>query len=113
MDSKIRNHATITIQQEDHTIGNIIRMQLLKDPRVRFSGYRKPHPLENKVEIKVQTNGEINPATAVEQVCTNTHEHMALNAYRMDQNYQNQHGSTLGRTMGGPSSYMTHGYSQM
>jgi DNA-directed RNA polymerase II subunit RPB11 len=43
--------------------------QLLKDPRIRFSGYRKPHPLENKVEIKVQTNGECNPAKAVDDAC--------------------------------------------
>jgi DNA-directed RNA polymerase subunit L len=26
---------------------------LLRNPKIRFAGYRKPHPLENKVEIKV------------------------------------------------------------
>ena len=39
--------------------------QLLKDAQVRFAGYRRPHPLENMVEIKVQTNGEKTPAQAV------------------------------------------------
>jgi len=45
---------------------------LLKDPKVRFAGYRRPHPLEDMVEIKVQTNGEKTPAEAVIDVCTNT-----------------------------------------
>ncbi len=29
---------------------------LLRNPKIRFAGYRKPHPLENKVEIKVNIN---------------------------------------------------------
>lgn len=28
---------------------------LLRNPKIRFAGYRKPHPLENKVEIKVKS----------------------------------------------------------
>ena len=51
--TKIPNFATITIQKEDHTLGNIVRQQLLRDRRVRFAGYRKPHPLFDLVEIKV------------------------------------------------------------
>ena len=27
---------------------------LLRNPKIRFAGYRKPHPLENKIEIKVK-----------------------------------------------------------
>ena len=45
------------IQQQDHTLGNVIRYKLLKDARVRFAGYKKPHPLEEKIEVRVQTNG--------------------------------------------------------
>ena len=30
-------------------------MYLLKNKEVKFAGYRMPHPLETKVEIKVQT----------------------------------------------------------
>lgn len=29
---------------------------LLRNPKIRYAGYRKPHPLENKIEIKVQLN---------------------------------------------------------
>lgn len=46
-------------------------MMLLRNPNVRFAGYRKPHPLENKIEIKIQTNGEITPATALKEALKN------------------------------------------
>ena len=50
--------------------------QLLKDTNVRFSGYRKPHPLENMVEIKVQTDGSKTPAMAVIEACDKTLNHI-------------------------------------
>lgn len=34
---------------------------------VRFVGYRKPHPLENKVEIKIQTTEESRPYDALKK----------------------------------------------
>ena len=46
------NLGTTVVYDEDHTLGNIVRMQLLRDKTVKFAGYRKPHPLENKIEIK-------------------------------------------------------------
>ena len=36
---------------------------------MRFAGYKKPHPLEEKIEIKVQTNGEVTPPDAILQSC--------------------------------------------
>eukprot|EP00347_Sterkiella_histriomuscorum_P004674 403359539 len=127
IDSKIRNFATITIEEEDHTLGNTVRVQLLKDTRVRFSGYRMPHPLEHKVEIKVQTNGEINPAEAVQNACLNTHAHveqiktsfqMAVNAFKIDQMHITRQapssGSMHGKNMGSSDySYPTTNYTHM
>lgn len=52
-DSRIRHAGTFTINLEDHTLGNVLRMQLLNDDRVRFAGYKAPHPLEHKILIKV------------------------------------------------------------
>jgi len=43
---------------------------------VRFAGYRKPHPLENIVEIKVQTDGSKTPAMAVIEACDKTTNHV-------------------------------------
>ena len=54
-DQKIADAGTFTLLKEDHTLGNIIRMSLLADGRVLFAGYRMPHPLENRMVIKVKT----------------------------------------------------------
>jgi len=35
--------------------------QLLKDPRVLFSGYKVPHPLEHRIVIRVQTMPPVTP----------------------------------------------------
>ena len=48
-DTKVPNAAIFTLNKEDHTLGNMIRHQLLKDPNVIFSGYKNPSPFENKV----------------------------------------------------------------
>ncbi|CAM9191185.1 unnamed protein product [Phaeothamnion confervicola] len=64
-DTKIPNAATFVINKEDHTLGNLLRMQLLNDKQVRFAGYMHPHPLTNRIHLKVQTNGENPPHDAL------------------------------------------------
>ncbi len=64
-DTRIQNAATFTVEREDHTIGNVVRMQLLRDPTVLFAGYRVPHPLEHHVLIKVQCTDESRPTLAL------------------------------------------------
>ena len=61
---------TVTVDEEDHTLGNMVRMQLLKDKSVRFAGYRKPHPLVNKIEIKCQTTADKKPEIAIQDACS-------------------------------------------
>lgn len=53
---QVPNAAIYTINKEDHTLGNMIRMQLLKDPNVMFAGYKNPHPLEHKVVLRIQVS---------------------------------------------------------
>lgn len=36
-------------------MGNLLRLQLLRDPQVRYAGYRMPHPLVFDCHLKVQT----------------------------------------------------------
>ena len=64
-ETRIPNAATFILNGEDHTLGNLIRAQLLEDKNVLFAGYRVPHPLENKVELKVQTTAASTPQKAV------------------------------------------------
>mmetsp|Transcript_28819 Transcript_28819/g.49199 ORF Transcript_28819/g.49199 Transcript_28819/m.49199 type:complete len:122 (+) Transcript_28819:24-389(+) len=60
-DTKLPNAVNFIIEKEGHTIGNLVRMQLLRDPNVIFGGYKVPHPLENHIEVKVQTNDNSTP----------------------------------------------------
>jgi DNA-directed RNA polymerase II subunit RPB11 len=65
VDSRIEFAGTFTVYLEDHTVGNITRMQLLQDERVRFAGYKAPHPLEHRIQVRIQTNGQITPHQAL------------------------------------------------
>ena len=47
---------TFTINDEDHTLANALRYLIMKNPNVIFCGYTIPHPSENKVNFKIQTN---------------------------------------------------------
>jgi DNA-directed RNA polymerase II subunit RPB11 len=49
------NASDFTLQKEDHTVANIIRMKLHTNRRVKFAGYKVPHPTKHDVIIKVQT----------------------------------------------------------
>lgn len=63
-DTKLEHAGTYTVEREDHTLGNLVRMQMHRDPAVLFSGYRIPHPLEPRMLIKVQTTGAKAPQKA-------------------------------------------------
>ncbi|KAF2077169.1 hypothetical protein CYY_001554 [Polysphondylium violaceum] len=65
-DTKIPNASVITILREDHTVGNLIRMQLVADQDVKFAGYRMPHPLEHNINIRIQTYPNSTPLKAME-----------------------------------------------
>ncbi|KAM7443979.1 DNA-directed RNA polymerases I and III subunit RPAC2 [Porites harrisoni] len=49
--------ATFVLHEEDHTLGNSLRYIIMKNPDVVFCGYSVPHPSENKINLRIQTNG--------------------------------------------------------
>jgi len=57
--------ATITIQDEDHTLGNILRYFLMRRRDVILAAYTIPHPLESALVIRVQTVESIPALDAV------------------------------------------------
>lgn len=66
-DTKVPNAFVFTISKEDHTLANMLRAQLLKDPQVIFAGYKIPHPLEHKVILRIQTvDHDYSPIQAIE-----------------------------------------------
>ncbi|OZJ06604.1 hypothetical protein BZG36_00438 [Bifiguratus adelaidae] len=85
-DTKLPNAATFTIEREDHTLGNLLRMQLLKDPRVLFAGYKVPHPLEHNFIIKVQTIPSCSPEIALGEAITELIQEIGTlkNKFEMD-----------------------------
>lgn len=81
--------------REDHTVGNLLRMQLLREENVLFAGYKHPHPLVNDIEIRIQTKGA-NPgpidtlSTAIDDLSTESEVLMqqfkdGVTAYRQSQ----------------------------
>ncbi|VDD86339.1 unnamed protein product [Enterobius vermicularis] len=55
---------TVILHEEDHTIGNSLKHILCKMPNIEFCGYNVPHPLEDKIVVRVQTKKNI-PAAKV------------------------------------------------
>jgi len=70
-DQKVADAGTFTVLKEDHTLGNIVRMSLLRDGRVLFAGYQMPHPLENRMLIKIRTRQNQHPVRILQ-------DHLAL-----------------------------------
>lgn len=54
---------TYVMHHEDHTIGNSLRYMILKNPEVEYCGYSVPHPSEEKINLRIQTNSQ--PAVEV------------------------------------------------
>ena len=59
--------ASFQIVDEDHTLGNALRYIIMKNPEVEFCGYSIPHPSENKLNIRIQTYGNISAVEALHQ----------------------------------------------
>ena len=48
-------NCTYSFTGEDHTLGNLLRYMLMKDPETTFSGYSVPHPSEDIMNVRLQT----------------------------------------------------------
>ncbi|KAL1977665.1 hypothetical protein VTN31DRAFT_524 [Thermomyces dupontii] len=68
-DTRTPSTSMFILNKEDHTLGNLLRSRLLQNRHVTFSAYRVPHPLEHKMELRVQTDGQITPKEAVLAAC--------------------------------------------
>jgi DNA-directed RNA polymerase II subunit RPB11 len=66
-DSKRPNAGTFVVAKEDYTLGNLVRTQLLRDPSVRFAGYRLPHPLVIECHIRIKSmDSKLSPPSIFE-----------------------------------------------
>ena len=53
-----RTCATYCFKAEDHTLGNLLRFVLIKNPDVEFCGYSISHPSESDMNLRLQTTGK-------------------------------------------------------
>lgn len=61
---------TYAFENEDHTLGNVLRYALMKHRDVEGAGYNIPHPSEAIMNVWVQTRkGTTSPDDALEE-CT-------------------------------------------
>lgn len=102
-DTKVANAGSFISQREDHTVGNLIRMQLHRDKNVIFAGYRIPHPLEYQMVVKIQTNGKKTPIKAMQTALQDLGEEVSdiRNKFQEQLNSYNG-GGTAGGAGGAP-----------
>jgi DNA-directed RNA polymerase II subunit RPB11 len=65
-DPLIPNLGLFRIVNEDHTIGNVIHHKLIGLKGVIFCAYKKPHPLEYFIVVKIVTNGKLTATQALD-----------------------------------------------
>ena len=47
-------NATYSFRDEDHTLGNLLRNQIIKNNSVEFCAYSVPHPSEPIMNVRIQ-----------------------------------------------------------
>ncbi|CAJ1399715.1 unnamed protein product [Effrenium voratum] len=70
-DEKVSNAVIFHIWLEDHTLGNLLRMELMRNEAVLFAGYKVPHPLNHMIELRLQTTPASTPQEALRCAVTN------------------------------------------
>ena len=83
--------ALFQITDEDHTLGNALRYIIMKNPEVEFCGYSIPHPSENKLNVRIQTYGNITAVEALHQGLDNLLELCTVIAERFTEELENNH----------------------
>lgn len=48
-----QQNATFSFYDEDHTLGNLLRNQIVKNPFVEFCAYSVPHPSEPICNLRI------------------------------------------------------------
>ncbi|VEU20553.1 DEKNAAC101456 [Brettanomyces naardenensis] len=69
-DSRVPNCIIVKFEREDHTLGNLLRQELVNDPKVLFAAYKVQHPLFANFVMRIQTEEGYKPRTALKNACT-------------------------------------------
>lgn len=77
-DSRVPNCLLIKFEREDHTLGNLLRDELINDPKVLFAAYKIEHPLFANFMMRLQTEEGYNPRTALKNACNRLIQRLGL-----------------------------------
>ncbi|KAG0680221.1 DNA-directed RNA polymerase II core subunit [Pichia californica] len=77
-DSRVPNCLLIKFEREDHTLGNLLREELINDPKVLFAAYKIEHPLFANFMMRLQTEDNYNPRLALKNACNRLIQKLAL-----------------------------------
>ena len=70
-----KNCATFSFNNENHTLGNVLRAIASTDKQTKFVSYSLPHPAENNMELRLETISDspqdvlIRSLTKLEAIC--------------------------------------------
>jgi DNA-directed RNA polymerase II subunit RPB11 len=99
VDTKATNAGTFRFNKEDYTLANLLRMQLLRDPNVRFAGYIHPHPLLHFFNLKIQTNtSTTDPKTSLSNALEDLSgevDHLITQVNEALQKWNREHGESM------------------
>lgn len=70
-DTKSPNAIVVLFEKEDHTLGNLIRSELLLDSKVLFAAYKVEHPFFARFKLRIQTVEGYDPKDALKNACNN------------------------------------------
>ena len=62
---KDKHTVTLSLEGEDHTIGQFLKEELYKDENIKVASFRIKHPLIGTPELLVETNGKEDPKKAI------------------------------------------------
>lgn len=69
-DSRVPNCIIAKFEREDHTLGNLLRQELINDEKVLFAAYKIEHPLFANFVMRIQTEEGTNPRVALREACS-------------------------------------------
>lgn len=99
-DEKVPDACLFRVFLEDHTIGNSLRMELLRNEEVIFAAYRVPHPYNHTIEIRVQTTAKSSPELAMKRAIKNLRAECSSMLEQFDRGVATLHGKPVGPSLG-------------
>jgi DNA-directed RNA polymerase subunit L len=68
--SKDKNMLEFYIKGERHSLPNLLKSRIEKEPSVEFVSYRLEHPLDDKARFVVKSSGKKEPVKIIEAACS-------------------------------------------